>query len=774
MLNLPATFRLILAAVLLLYARAYGASAPRDGDYDREIEADWARQEARMGRIPGERSATEAAVSRCRSLLERLQAENPNLSLDAESGEMRRLEQKFAGFAAMNDSDRQTLYLDARRLARGIALSGSGIGGQPIVFMKRRRFICQMLHEYMGYFCDYGGVEGGGVFRLEKPGRSMAIRNLIADRLPRGNFVTLSLSYDATNVYFAFAPRAEKKPDYYSSDRRCFHIYACDPDGGNFRQLTDGQEDDFDPCPLPDGGIAFMSSRRGGFIRCSNPWEPIPAYTLHRMDADGGNVSILSVHETNEWHPSVLNDGRIVYTRWDYVDRSAAHFHGIWATNPDGTDPTALFGNYTQNINACYQPRAIPGSRRIVFVAGAHHADVGGSLVLLDPARASLDPASGQDDFSSLEVLTPEVCFAEAPGWPKSYFHSPWPLNETFFLVAFSFDPLPGMGPKVEKDTMTGIYLFDRFGGLELLYRDPDFSSMYPIPLAARSRPPVLIAPSDPGLGDEGEFILADVNRGLYPMPEGRAIREIRVFQILPKSETHIANQPRIGHANAESGRMFLGAAPVESDGSASFRVPARKPLYFQAVDAEGKAVQGMRSATYLQPGERRGCVGCHEQRGTAPASLPTIAARRAPSRLTPGPDGSAPWSYPRLVQTVLDRHCVRCHDGSKDGRPVLTGKRDGEFTASYNSLKPYAAWYEWGSGIEGFVTRPGRMPADMSRLAGILDAPHHREAFKLTDDEQRRIYLWLDGNAAFYGTFEKEARLAQLRGEIAPPQKQQ
>jgi len=130
-----------------------------------------------------------------------------------------------------------------------------------------------------------------------------------------------------------------------SPERRGFHVFAMDADGGRLRQLTRGYCDDFDPCPLPDGGVAFMSSRRGGFIRRNNPWEPLPTYTLHRMDASGGNLRTLSFHETSEWRPSVLNDGRIVYIRWDYVDRSAANFHGLWVTNPDGSNPSALFGN---------------------------------------------------------------------------------------------------------------------------------------------------------------------------------------------------------------------------------------------------------------------------------------------------------------------------------------------------------------------------------------------------------------------------------------------
>ncbi len=575
-------------------------------------------------------------------------------------------------------------------------------------------------------------------------------------------------------MYFAFAPRAAVKPDYYSPERRCFHLYAMNADGSSLRQLTDGAEDDFDPCPLPDGGLAFMSTRRGGFGRCHNPWEPLPAYTLHRIDASGDNLRAISFHETNEWHPSVLADGRIAYARWDYVDRSAANFHGIWTSNPDGTRASILFGNYTTRINACYQPRAIPGSNRLVFVAGAHHAVVGGSLVVADPARTALDPDSGEDRLDTLETLTPEVCFPEAPGWPSVYFHSPWPLAEGYYLVSFSLDPLPGMGPRVKKDNETGLYYFDRFGNLELLYRQPGISAMYPVPLAPRPTPPAIPNSLDRSMGDEGELFLADVRQAMMPLPEGRPVRSLRVFQVLPKTETHMANKPRLGYAFAESARMLLGTVPVEADGSAYFRVPARKPLYFQAVDATGRAVQGMRSVVYLQPGERRGCVGCHERPGTTPPVRPTIASRRPASGIAPGPDGSRPFSFPRLVQPVLDRHCVRCHDGAagpQSSRLVLTGEPSGAFSKSYESLRPFVRWYEWGQhSIGQIVTRPGRQGADESPLAKILDDRTHRPAVALSADDRLRIHVWLDGNAPFFGVYGEQEQLAQRQGRAVPP----
>ncbi len=742
---------------------------------DETVQADWAAQERRLGRSPGDPEAIRDALKRAGLLLDDLREMRVAPGLASEAGILERLRQRVSELEALDDASRLRLYSSVRSFTRELALKNPLLGSHQIAFLKRRRFICQMLHEYLGYFYDYGDISGGGVYVLEAPGRSLAIRDLIGARLPRGNYTTLALSYDAQTVYFAFARRAAEKPDFYSADRRCFHLFAVDADGTNLRQLTEGPDDDFDPCPLPDGGVAFMSTRRGGFGRCHNPWEPLPAYTLHRMDADGDNVRTLSFHETNEWHPSVLNDGRVVYSRWDYVDRSAANFHGLWISNPDGTNPTALFGNYTMRINACFQPRAIPGSDRIIFVAGAHHADVGGSLVIVNPRQVSLDRNSGENRFEAIDVLTPEVCFPEAPGWPKSYFHSPWPLSEDYFLVSFSFDPLPGMGPGVKRDTETGIYLMDRFGNMELLYREPGISCMYPVPLTPRSVPPVIPDTLDAQLGDEGEFVLTDVTRSHLPLPASRPIRELRVFQVLPKTESHVANQPRLGYANAESARMLLGSVPVEEDGSAYFRAPARKPLYFQAVDGQGRAVQSMRSVTYLQPGERRGCVGCHEPRGSLASERRTLAAARQPSRIRAGPDGTKPWSYPRLMQPVLDKHCVRCHDGKRGSNKselLLTGEAAGHFTRSYENLKPYVRWYEWGGAtISSIVTRPGHIGADESRLTKILDDATHGGAVNLSEEERRLFYIWLDGNASFYGTYGKDEQLSQKRGDaVSPP----
>lgn len=763
--------------VIILAAALSGAWAldrsdrPGEDSFRAAVEADWTAQEQRRGRTVESAEAIQSLLLRADRLIEALERMSPALELGAEKTILDRAKRAFVSGESSAPATRRSVYLQARWALRSAALKNPLLAGKPLVFLQRRRFISQMLHEYLGYYYDYGDIDGGGVYVLEEPGRSMKRRDLIRGRLPRGNYTTLALSYDAKTAYFAFCERAPVKPNYYSPDRRTFHLYAVDVGDGNLRQLTFGPDDDFDPCPLPDGALAFMSTRRGGFGRCHNPWEPLPAYTLHRLEPSG-EVRTLSFHETNQWHPSVLADGRIVYSRWDYVDRSAANFHGLWISNPDGTNPHILFGNYTERINACYQPRAIPGSRRVAFVAGAHHASVGGSLVVVDPARTRLDAATGLDCFEAIETLTPEVCFPEAPGWPTSYFHSPWPLAEDFYLVSFSLDPLPGMGPRVDKDTHTGLYYFDRFGNLEWLYRDEGISAMYPIPLDPRPVPPALPSTLDATLGEEGELYLADVRQSLMPLPASRPITSLRIWQVLPKTETHVANQPRLGYANAESARMLLGTVPVEPDGSAYFRVPARRPIYFQAVDAGGRAVQTMRSVTYVQPGERRGCVGCHEPGNTAPPRKPLAALRRLPSSIVPGPDGTRPFSFVRLVQPVLDRHCVRCHDGSPQARSklLLTGQARGEFTKSYESLRPFVRWYEWGGkSIGQAVTFPRHGGADESPLLKILEDPNHQGQVHLPPADREQIVIWLDGNAPFYGAYTAAERLAQLRGEAVP-----
>ncbi len=652
------------------------------------VRADWEAQETRLGRGPQSAEAIQAALQRTSQLLNDLAALPGQIDLSAEAAELQRFTLRATQWAVMHDEVRVDLYFRIRTLTRQLALKNPLVGSHPIVFMQRNRAVGYMLYEYLGWYYAYGydpkngakSVEfatpkrGGGVYVLDHPGQSLETRELTAGGLPPGHLVTLALSYDAQTIYFAYAdpsgqdpydsPGFVQAPAELGTKYNTFHLFAMHVDGTQLRQLTDGPNDDFDPCPLPDGSLVFESTRRGSKLRCGGG-SPELVYTLHRMEGDGQNVRTLSFHETHEWHPSVLNDGRIIYTRWDYVDRNAAKFHGLWTCNQDGSNPSILFGNYTTRPWACYQAKPIPGSHQIMFVAGGHHANVGGTLMLLDPARIALDADRGEDRLEALRCLSPEIGFAEAEGWPKSYFYSPWPLSEKYFLVAFSHDPLPGGYTGEYRDTETGIYYFDAFGNLELLYRQSGISAVYPIPLTGRPAPPVPAKTTVADVPQDGEFLLSDVRRSLLPLPADRRIAQLRIYQVLPKLRTDNASIPRIGHPDQSNARMLLGTVPVEEDGSAYFRAPAHKPLCFQAVDDSGRAVHGMRTVVYLQSGERRGCVGCHEPPGSAPDSRLLAATLRPPSVIQPGPDGTRPFGYPRLIQPLLDQHCTRCHDGA-------------------------------------------------------------------------------------------------------------
>ena len=595
------TRSLILALIMVLGVSAtptHAVAAPASEDRAAMaslVRADWEAQEKRWRRTPDSAEAIQAALERASRLREDLLAMGSTADVSSETVQLEQLAARATELAALPAEARRDLYLQIRAVTRQLVLKNPLIGSHPILFMQRNRAVGYMLYEYLGWYYTYGydptnGAKnarfatpptGGGVYVLEEPGRSFKTTQLTGGELPPGHFVTLALSYDARTIYFAHADPSGKDP--YDSpgfvqapaergtQYNTFHIFAMNADGTQLRQLTDGPHDDFDPCPLPDGRIAFESTRRGSKLRCGGG-SPELVYTLHRMDHDGRNVRTLSFHETHEWHPSVLNDGRIIYTRWDYVDRNAAKFHGLWTCNLDGSNPSILFGNYTTRPWACYQAKAIPGSQRIAFVAGGHHANVGGTLMILDPAHVALDPQRGEDQFGALQCVTPEVSFAESESWPTSYFYSPWPLSEKYFLVAFSHDPLPGGYTGEYRNTQTGIYYLDCFGNLELLYRQPGISAVYPIPLVRRPVPPVPAQATVANLLQEGEFLLTDVQRSLFPLPADRRITQLRVYQLLPKSRTDNAADPRIGHPDQANARMLLGTVPVEDDGSAYFR----------------------------------------------------------------------------------------------------------------------------------------------------------------------------------------------------------
>ena len=796
-------------------AAAVKGWTPEDA-FRRAVEYDWLRQEITAGRNLESPEALTALIGRAAGLLDALLDED---YITGEAAEKLRKEIDAAAAgdpAALSAEEIKKRYLALRWRVRDVIFDNPLVKGIPIVFLKADRYIWQLIHEYLSYYYSHTNMTGAELMVLKNPGRSFDAESITAGKFPRGWFSTPSLSYDGKSLYFAFADFSNVVPEgtprttlfeimergyddgidaYLAREEGKFHLFKMNLADGSAEQLTFGPDDDFDPAELPDGDLIFMSTRRGSFARCTGNYEPVETATLHRRMKDG-TVKPLSWHETNEWNPSVLEDGRVIYTRWDYVDREAARFMNLWVTNPDGTGAKALFGNYTTKVVASLQAKQIPGSNKIMFLGSGHHIAVGGPLVILDPSKLRFDPETREDTLDCLEVITPEIGFPETPV-PDSdrneyyvsdhYYYSPYPLSEDFYLTAYSHDPNGGylahnnygyVGSCGESYSAgkLGLYYRDRFGNLELIYADPDTGCRYPIQIKARPKPPSVASQLPKTEPAEGTFALSDIYDSIEPLPKDRPIKELRVFQILPHWPDYTSGVPRLGKPNSANGRAFLGTVPVEEDGSAHFRVPAGKPLYFQAVDADGKAVHTMMSEVYLQPGENRGCVGCHEQVQTASENFPAQkkAFLRAPDALTPGPEGTAPFSFPLYIQPILDRACVSCHSGEEGGiRPDLRGiVEKGVFSNAYNNLTEYTRWYQWGGDtIAPIASRPGEGGADMSRLTEILDDADHGGKIGLSDEDRRALYLWMDANVPFYGTAESGTRTAELEGRpVAMP----
>lgn len=715
---------------------------------------------------------------------------------------------------APNDADDASRWLALHRFRRTLLLADPQLRQAPILFAKH---VPSIMSHQLTQMYGYCARPGGGLFVLAEPGRTMRVRNLTPSHLTPGNFMTPELSFDARVVFFAYCPVPEAPTawDHNPHTRHLhYHLHSLALDSGEVHPLTHGDTDNFSPVPLPSGDLLFVSTRRGGYHRCGR--GPCFVYTLARMNADGTNPRSVSFHETHEWDPCLLHDGRVIYTRWDYVDRNAVHYEHLWTAYPDGSGARIYYGNNTWNPTGLWEARSIPGSTRVMATAAPHHGMSAGSIVLLDPSR-------GLDGPAPLTRLTPDARFPESESplafgpdptrfdfdtpitqywraplvdpdriqdptveerrWPGHCYKASWPLSETRFIVSYSYDPLVGEpGPNLPN--MFGLYFADAAGNKELLYRDPAISSLWARPINARTPPLDLVTTSSsttttntttnathPDAPSTGTFLLRDIRESWPYLPQDSPITHLRVLQVLLKTTPH-ADNPRVGAAFAAPGKQVLGTVPVEPDGSAWFEVPARTPVLFQALDAQGRAVQTMRSLVYLQPGERQTCIGCHEHRlKSTSANHPVLALQRPPSVLQPGPDGSRPFGYPRLVQPVLDRHCVRCHDGTEQtaGRSVLTGEPAGSFTRSYNTLVEYVAFSAWNRPHQNFepLTEPRRFGAIASPLNRFLEPSHYQ--VRLDPSDWERLNTWMDANALFYGTFDTRAQAEQLAGKSIP-----
>ncbi|MHC4620843.1 MAG: HzsA-related protein [Planctomycetota bacterium] len=793
----------IIGAGVLWVAPASPASAPTITV--EQVEADWLRQDE----LYDLEAARAAAGSDTRPVSDPADKDAANLMRVIERGlmlaenlrelgapiehEVRTLQGIAVQFKSLGGNvsreRRLDLYLQARWVVRRMALANPLLDFDAILFAKAApgRFP-HISDQYYGWWSR----PGGGIFLLEGfRGDTPRLRCLTRGWAP-GSFLRPDLSYDGKKVIFAYCRHHAHVPDIKNKADKSnvpedafYHIFEMNIDGTGNRQLTDGRYDDFDARYLSSGEIVFLSTRKGvalqsnkasagateradlpdSYVRCGGDnYRPVPVFTLHKMNADGRNLRAISAFENFEWNPAVANDGRILYTRWDYIDRFNGHFFSLWSTKPDGTNAQLVYGNYTTRPQAVLEARPVPDSQKIIFTAAAHHSITGGSLVLLDRTR-------GTEGVEPVVRLTPEVPFPETEAWPHMYYANPYPLSEQHYLVCWSDRRLPPHsrveGPEKNPTNAVGLYLCDAFGNLNLLYRDPDISSTCPTPVRPRKKPPVLFDGVCWDGPQEGAFLVQDVCRSLDGIRRGD-VKRIRLIGVPPKTQPHM-NTPSLGVSKEDPGKFVLGTVPVERDGSAYFRAPSGIPVFFQVLDSRGMAVQTMRSLTYVQPGQTVGCVGCHESRDLAPpVGTRPAAARREPSKLTPGPPGSWPLRFDELVQPVLDKLCVHCHrpnsENEKAGRLDLTAAKAYENLLSFaeNDLKELA--------FEKDKSVVGECPARKSRLLALLTEGGGHEGVRLDADSFERLVTWMDAYAQRQGSFSEsqEEALRRLRRQVA------
>jgi hypothetical protein len=776
----------VIAWLALITANLVGATAFRD-----QVEADWLlqEQERRLASrwMPNEATFWQdrigAMLAACRQVARERQGQRISMKdalLAAESAASN-LD------PAVSAEKARRAFLDVRWALRQMLLTDPLLDFDEILITTRVPGVYNhMSDQYYGWWSR----PGGGIhllrgYREDNP----QLRSITQSWREPGSFLRPTISQDGLRVLFAWArhyPGLIDEPN--KEDKRnvpedaFYHLYEMNLDGSDLQRLTHGKYDNFDARHLPDGRIVFCSTRRGQavqagvrsahrslecddlpdmYVRCGGgPQRPVAVYTLHTMDRDGRDLTAISPFEMFEWEPSIAQDGTILYSRWDYVDRSNMPFMSLWSIQPDGANARLVYGNYTISPHCTFEPQSIPGSSKIVFTASGHHSQTMGSLVLLDPAI-------GTEGADPITRLTPEVAFPEIEGWPRTYYAHPWPLSERLYLVSWGVEDHVREGQRRASNGM-GVYLYDaELGVLELLHRDPEISTMYPIPVRPRNLPPAIPAVADRTGPKVGRFLVSDVYRGLDGVKPG-SIASLRVVGVPGKTQP-VMNQPSLGITGDDPGKFILGTVPVEADGSAHFQVPSGVIVFFQALNAEGEAIQTMRSATYALPGQTVSCVGCHEPRNDAPPVQPALAAQREPSPLTAGPGGSWPLRFDALVQPVLDRNCMPCHDPAQNGAGAskLALNQAQAYHALIHFGRPSLHDEIWARYHEG-KSIPGRAPSALSAwLAHVRKVGSH-ESVALNPADLERLISWLDTYGQRLGAFSEaqEKELMALREE--------
>jgi hypothetical protein len=633
------------------------------------------------------------------------------------------------------------------------------------------------------------GNPGGNLCVLSPVSQDGKVIQLVPE-LTNGIYGRFTLSFDATKIVFC-----------YTEDGGRFRIYEIDIDpitgqrvsGKKLRQLTfDGEIegdtikefegvfcgkgfDDIDPCYLPNGKIMFASTRSQRSVLCF----PATVTTLYVMDADGRNMRCISKGQVNEINPIVLDDGRVAYMRWEYIDKGFGNVQSLWAIRPDGSGSDHIFKNTVIRPGAMLNARSIPGSRKLIAIGAGHHGGLYGPVVLLDTRRH-------RRTADAMKNLTPEISYPGMGTMPGNggVFKEPYPFSERFFLVSHR----PGV-VKTEKDVKAkkakpnesfGIYVLDAWGNRTALYRDPELSCCHPIPLRPQPVPTDIapVATTDAAKKQKlATMFLLDVYEGLEGIERGR-VKYIRVMDALNLSwhDTYRAGKQG-DSAGMQASAVSLGGdvaikkvhgiAKVHEDGSACFTVPAEENIFFQALDENYMELHRMRTFLNLMPGEQRACVGCHEVRRKAPRlknAFPEAMAHPVQALIPqPGDNGPRMVHYALDVQPILNKHCLRCHSGeSPKGDLVLTGEPTQLWSRSYENLtKKELVSYLHTCGF-GSSHVPLEPPLTFGSHRSKMVERIRKDPCKsnISREDFIKIVTWIDANAPFYGTHEGKKNL--------------